>query len=269
MTRTSPEKLRSANSARGNPSKLRRAKSWRVCDTPNHGRLESKNGSKPERASANDCQCLATLGYFAANVIHDVNNPLGTALSSVQLALRLAQTNGSTQLVAALKRSAVSIRQASQLIARLSLLTADGSSGEVNCCPRDVAHAAKSVMAQYAKCHDCSLRLRCSSGDARACGDAVQLTLALVNLMADAIERGATAICVASKMTPSSIAVEIQDNSTHAAIHSERVGSLSVTSNRVDSVVHSIVQRHSGRLEAKQRRSGGRTMSLILPLRSR
>jgi signal transduction histidine kinase len=96
---------------------------------PSQSRMIHTGNSDLARASADEASDAARSAEYASlnllvelvsDVVHDINNPLGTALSSCQIALRLLPGDSPDQLVTCLERAVSSIRRASDVVTNLT-----------------------------------------------------------------------------------------------------------------------------------------------------
>jgi C4-dicarboxylate-specific signal transduction histidine kinase len=223
-----------------------------------------------DAGAQSDCDCLATLGQFAAHVVHDVNNPLGTALASAQLALRMVREQDSPRLTLCLERAVASIRQASQLVKRLEVLVLEPPVEQATFDPHDAVQAAQSLTANYAKCCGCRIRVRREGAAALASGDAMQLTLALVGLICRAIQAGAETIAVVQKSSVGTFVVRVSDdapNASHTPHSNDPIQTIpSYTDAACElSLAGKIIRRLGGRLDITPRRNRGTSIRIHLP----
>jgi C4-dicarboxylate-specific signal transduction histidine kinase len=218
-----------------------------------------------DAVAESDCTCLATLGQFAAHVVHDVNSPLGTALASTQLAQRIVREQDSPRLSLCLERAAASIRQASRFVKRLEVLVSEPPVE-----PHDVVKAAKSLTANYAKCCGCRIRVRRDGAAALVSGDAMQLTLALVALICRAIQAGAKTITVAQKSTVGTFLVRVSDDALNASRTSQANDQIQTIQSNTDaafdmSLARKIIRCLGGRVDITPRRNRGTSIHIHLP----
>ncbi|WP_254512670.1 ATP-binding protein [Anatilimnocola floriformis] len=210
------------------------------------------------------CERLATLGNFVAGIAHEINNPLGAALSSNQAAMRLLAPGAPPVLKQCLETSLGSIRRCAQIVRSLLRFCRDEPAKQTEFDVRDVIAAAETITRSYAQENQCEIVLKLGCVDLSACGSPLELELVFVNLLRNAVEAKARRVTAECRVIDREIEISICDDG--CGIPSEqswRLGEPFFTTRQKSggtglglTVVHNIVREHAGRIEFIRRERG-------------
>jgi signal transduction histidine kinase len=197
---------------------------------------------------------LVAFARFATGVVHEVNNPLGIALSSAQLALRHLPSSAPPQHVRCLERVVESVRAASNAIREMLQASSGfglGSRTQVFDV-RDVLRFATTAMQGEADERGCVVVWNVSTEKSQIAGNPLAIEIAIASLVYRAIESGATKVELSSHVRGEwlevVIAGDVFDLDADADGDSE-VG-----------VIEQIVREHEGELDLQMTDDGSKSI---------
>ncbi len=216
---------------------------------------------------------LTTLGNFCAGIAHEINNPLGAALVSVQTAARLAPPEAHPRVAECLEVALSSVRRCSAIVKSLLRFCREEPASKE---PIDLSAAvtlAESLTRAYAADQGCRLETSPSAGPLWVEGNQIELEIVLVNLLRNAVEAGATRVTLETRESANDAKIAVDDNGRGIReADLERLCDPFFTTRRSRggaglglSIVHSIVEDHGGRLDFLPNSAGGTTASITLP----
>ncbi len=140
---------------------------------------------------------LMVLAQLASNIVHEVNNPLGTALSSCQLALRFLPSQSPPQLTTCIDRAISSVRRASEAVKVLVRVCCLKYPAEQSFDIRDVLRFTALIVQSSESGHPCTIDLQLASESTVIRGNPIEIHIALASLVWSEVESGARWVCVA------------------------------------------------------------------------
>ena len=220
------------------------------------------------------CERLATLGNFVAGIAHEINNPLGAALSANQAALRLLPVGCSPVLQQCLDTSLGSIRRCVQIVRSLLGFCRDEPAKQSEFDLRDVIAAAETITRSYAQEHHCEIVLNTGAIPLPANGSPLELELVFVNLLRNAVEAGARRVTADCRLNDNEIEITIEDNGCGIpAEQTWRLGEPFFTTRQKSggtglglTVVQNIMREHAGKVEFIRQEQGTVVRVTLPPL---
>jgi PAS domain S-box-containing protein len=216
---------------------------------------------------------LATLGGFTAGIAHEVNNPLGAALSSTQAALRLLPQRSSPLLKECLENTLESVRRSTAVVRSLLRFCRDEPAHRCEFDLCEVARIAVTITHTYAAAHACQLQLELGDAPQNVLGIPIELEMVFVNLVRNAIEAGASRITLSAQSDGHQVVFQVADNGCGIAEGDAwRLCDPFFTTRRKSggtglglSIVHKIIQEHGGTLTFSPQAPRGTLVCVALP----
>jgi signal transduction histidine kinase len=158
---------------------------------------------------------LLAFARFATGVIHEVNNPLGIALLSAQLARRHLPADTSPQVTAALDRVIYGVRTASEAVRTMLEVCRESepsAAADVAIDVRDVLRFTALVMQSVGRRKGCVVRWHLSPEAARVQVNPLDLEIALSSLIYESLGAQSKTIELYSRADAHSIEIEVIDD---------------------------------------------------------
>ena len=226
---------------------------------------------------------VATMGQLSASIAHEVNQPIGAAVTNAHAALRWLRATppNMDEVHHALSRIVSNGNRATDVISRIRAFIKKAPPCND---ALDVNQAVLEVVAltrSEAKKNKVAVQMQLADGLPVVQGDRVQLQQVLLNLIINAMEAmcasdaGSRRLLISSAMSASNdISVEIQDSGPGLPEASaEKIFQAFYTTKPAGlgmglSICRSIVEGHGGQLRAAPRDPTGATFTFTLPVRS-
>lgn len=196
---------------------------------------------------------LVAFARFATGVVHEVNNPLGIALSSAQLALRHLPSSAPPQHVRCLERVVESVREASNAIREMLQVSGNfslGSRAQV-LDVRDVLRFATTAMQGVADERGCAVIWDVAPESSRMVGNPLAIEIAIASLVYRSLESGATKVELSSQVCGKQLEVAIADDVTELGTYADEIADFDV--------IEQIVREHDGELNFQSTNYGTRS----------
>lgn len=197
---------------------------------------------------------LVAFARFATGVVHEVNNPLGIALSSAQLALRHLPSSAPPQHVRCLERVVESVRDASNAIREMLQVSGNfnlGNRGQVFDV-RDVLRFATTAMQGVADERGCTVIWDVAPESSRMVGNPLAIEIAIASQVYRAIESGATKVELSSQVCGQWLEVVIADDVFELEADTDDISEAGV--------IEQIVREHEGQLDFQMTDGGSKSI---------
>jgi PAS domain S-box-containing protein len=226
---------------------------------------------------------VATMGQLSASIAHEVNQPIGAAVTNAHAALRWLKATppNMDEVHHALSRIVSNGNRATDVISRIRAFIKKAPPCKDGL---DVNQAVLEVVAltrSEAKKNKVAVQMQLADGLPVVQADRVQLQQVLLNLIINAIEAmctsdaGSRRLLISSAMTASNdISVEVRDSGPGLPEASaEQIFQAFYTTKPAGlgmglSICRSIVEAHGGQLRAAPRDPTGAAFTFTLPVRS-
>jgi signal transduction histidine kinase len=217
---------------------------------------------------------LASLGRTMASLVHELNGPLTTLTTSIDLLVERDPHNHH-HLLADIHRSG---RRARNLARRILSFARPGTSGRADLCPSALVSGALDLVQAQARSHNIELSFTPTSQRSLIKGDEIELRQVLVNLLTNAIQAlsqspAPRCVSIATGYREPWVAIDILDSGP--GIDQDtllRIFDPFYTTKSAQQgtglglhIARRIVEAHQGRLLAKSEVGEGTTFTLLLP----
>ena len=219
---------------------------------------------------------LASIGTLAAGIAHEINNPVGSILAAAQLAQVLQAESGREEEVAlALEDIEAQAKRCGEIVRSVLQFSRDERTEKWDCALAEIVTRSLRLTSAFAEERGAQIELQLAERDVFARVNPIQLEQALVNLLRNAVESGATQIVMTlSRLDSRALArVEIRDDGPGIPERDRmRIFEPFYTTKRGEggtglglSVVHGIATEHGGALSVGAVGGGGVAVRLELP----
>jgi PAS domain S-box-containing protein len=226
---------------------------------------------------------VATMGQLSASIAHEVNQPIGAAVTNAHAALRWlgATPSNVDEVRQALSRIVINGNRATDVLSRIRAFIKKAPPRK-DCL--DVNHAILEVVAltrSEAKKNKVAVQMNLAEGLPVVQADRVQLQQVILNLIMNAIEAmsasdaGSRRLLISSAKSESNdVSVEVQDSGPGFPVASvEQIFQAFYTTKPAGlgmglSICRSIVEAHGGQLRAAARDPTGAIFTFSLPVLS-
>ncbi len=224
-------------------------------------------------------QRAAAIGSFAAGIAHEINNPLGSALLAVETALALLKDPQQLLTVEQCLRSILEAMERCGRVVHGLLAFARQQPTEREICDLNaiVTRASETVHA-FLEQRQATLHMEVSPQPLEVLASPLELELALVNLLRNAIESQLQGAKVAVRTTSrrSWAVVQIEDNGPGLTAEEQKHMFDPLYTTRIReggtglgaTVASAIVEQHGGRIEVESWPGIGTRVEVWLPLAS-
>ncbi|MBI3786019.1 MAG: PAS domain S-box protein [Deltaproteobacteria bacterium] len=238
---------------------------------------------REQQAELAHVQRMATMGQMAAELAHEINQPLGAIVNYADgLAVRMREGKFDTvELHAIAQRVADEARRAAAVLRRVRDFVGNRSPSLETCDINEIVSETAQVLETDARNRQVTLRLRLATPLPQMVLDRVQIRQVLVNLIRNAVEA-----VVASSPERRLVEVEtvaIGTERVHITVRDSGVGLPQVADRIFEAffttkpgglgmglaISRSIVEAHHGQLWAEPNAAGGAIFHLELPVASR
>jgi signal transduction histidine kinase len=210
---------------------------------------------------------LLAFARFATGVIHEVNNPLGIAMLSAQLARRHLPADAAPQVTAALDRVIYGVRTASEAVRTMLRVCRESESdaaSDIAIDVRDVLRFTALVMQSVGRRKGCVVRWQLSPEAAPVRANPLDLEIALASLIYESFDARSTAIELHSRVNASSIEIEVVDDGLEPRTGCYEGGEFAHALDG-NELVAAIVADQGGILQRKANDLGGVTTAIRFP----
>jgi PAS domain S-box-containing protein len=222
---------------------------------------------------------LASVGTLAAGMAHEINNPIGTILLAAQNVLELRRKPHTEKLVDDCLRGIVAdAERCSRIIRNVMDFARRQPSRKEIIGAATVIERAIALTDKFVRDHDSKLKLDIAPHLPCVRANPIEIEQVLVELITNAVEARSASpqIRIEADQTVHGVRISVHDNGRGiSGGHVNRVFDPFFTTRREQahaglglSVVHGIIQQHSGRIEVKSRPGQGTTFTIHLPVAS-
>lgn len=215
---------------------------------------------------------LASLGVAAAGIVHEVNSPIASALASANAALRYAPQDGPPELRDSLRNVLASIERCSETVGSLTSLCRDTPAARSRIELGELVQSALSISELKELPRNCCIETALPARPARIPGNAMQLKIALINLVRNAVDANSSRVRIAVRKRGDWMELRVSDNG-----HGLRICNLDdlpplfgVRSDQTGiglTVVKAIIAHHGGTITGAANRPRGCVIIVRLPRR--
>jgi PAS domain S-box-containing protein len=244
---------------------------------------ESERRYRETQAELARANRVATMGQLTASIAHEVNQPIGAAVTNANAALRWlsAQRPDLEEVRQALRRIVENGNRASEVIGRIRALIKKAPPRKEGVAINDAILGVVTLIHGEVVKNRVSARTQLAEGLPIIEGDRVQLQQVILNLIVNAIEAMSgqnepprTLLISTEKNQPDGVLVAVRDSGPGPAPETlERLFDPFYTT-KADgmgmglSICHSIIEAHGGRLWASANQSRGAVFQFTLPANS-
>lgn len=219
---------------------------------------------------------LASIGTLASGIAHEINNPVGAILAAAQLAqIMRSDASAGREVDAALVDIVAEAKRCGDIVRGVLQFAREERTDKWACALRDLVFRSIRLTAAFAEQHGARLVPEVPEISPWAQANPTQLEQAIVNLVRNAIESGATTVRIALRRQPDdqTATIEVQDDGIGIS-ESDRLRILEpfYTTRRSNggtglglSVVHGIALEHGGSLAIDSNGARGSSIVLRLP----
>ncbi len=220
---------------------------------------------------------LANIGLLAAGIVHEINNPTGSALLAAETALSALDDPESRPRVAAcLKNIVTSLERCGRIVRSLLRYSREEPAEKQACSINDVARQVIELSRSYAEQRGAELRLELAPDVPLAPMNPLEIELVLVNLIRNAVEagEGCVAVTLQTQQTENSVQATVADTGCGMTpaqlahvfdpLYTTRRGCGG--SGLGMSIAQRIVQAHAGRMEVRSQPDCGTAVVIDLPI---
>ena len=160
---------------------------------------------------------LAMIGVMAAGIAHDINNPLGAALTSAETALAIKDNPDNAETFERCMQNIVgSIRRCGQIGKSLLQFARQGQSKRSRQDLNDVVRGACDAVRSYLKRHRATIHLSLDEYLPKVMLSRLEIEQVLVNLIQNAVQatEGPAVMTIRTGKTADSVRITVRDNGT-------------------------------------------------------
>lgn len=217
------------------------------------------------------------LGVFAAGLAHEINNPLGAALLSAETALKLFDRSESPPLLGECLRNVVSAIERCGAIVREILAFSRQQPGKKELVDlRELVERSIRAVQIFLERRQASLHVQLHSGPLTVVASPLEIEVALVNLLRNAIESRQSDTHVSVTLTTQGkfAVLTIRDNGRGMTAYEVEHMFDPFYTTRISeagtglgaAIAHAIIQDHDGRIDVRSQVGYGTTVEVYLPL---
>jgi len=220
---------------------------------------------------------LACLGLLAAGIAHEINNPMGSALVAAETAQAIKDSpDAGEQLATCLQNIVTSMERCGRIVKTLLRYTRHEPTEKQACNLNDVAEQSIELVRPYGESRGAQLRLDLDPAAPLVSMNPLEIELALVNVLRNAIEAGSRSevVTVRTLRIKDGVRVEVRDNG--CGMNQQQIAHLFdplYTTHRQTGgsglgmgITLGTVQEHEGHMEVQSQPGQGTTVTIDLPI---
>ena len=245
------------------------------------GRKQAEEALRSSQAQLSRAIQTATVGEFAAAIVHEVNQPLAAVVTNGQACLRwlAAQPAGLAKAQEAAERIVRDGKEAGEVVRRIRALFKQAAVEKIELDLNEVIGEVLHLLNEETTRRRVTVETDLGQDLAPVAGDRVQLQQLVFNLLLNAIEAMDSAVDRPKKLficskrpSPETVLVEVQDSGSGLK-DPERIFDAFFTTKDNGmgmglAICRSIIDAHHGRLWAASGEGVGTTFSFTLPVRA-
>ena len=219
---------------------------------------------------------LGSLGTLAAGIAHEINNPVGAALLAAETALIVKDNpDEAERFERCLNNVVTSLDRCGRIVRNMLKFARDEPAEKQPCQITDVIRQSRDLVRTYAQRHGTTIRLALDRDLPRVVIGWLDMELALINLLHNAIKASADGgqVVVRAELADAGVRISIEDNGCGMTDEQKKHAFDPFHTNWQAQggtglglgITYGIVQDHRGTIELDSTPGKGTTMTIILP----
>jgi PAS domain S-box-containing protein len=219
---------------------------------------------------------LGAVGTLAAGIAHEINNPVGAALLAAETALAIKDDpDNAESFEKCLNNVVTSLDRCGRIVRNLLTFSRDGTAEKQPCEISEVIRQSRDLAKPYAERHRTTIRLTLDRDLPEVAVGRLDMELALINLLHNAIRAGGEdgQVMIRAEAADSGVRISVEDNGCGmTAEQKEHVFEPFYTTWQTQggtglglSITYGIVQDHGGTIEVDSTPGEGTTVTVTLP----
>jgi PAS domain S-box-containing protein len=242
--------------------------------------VENITERKQSEQALRRAERLASIGTLAAGIAHEINNPLGAIMLSVDAVIMSEdRPNRSEILNVALENIRASALRCGRIVKSVLQFARDDVSRKLPGDLGEVARRARDMAHSYAAKQRVSLRLEISDPLPPVEMNTTEMGQVFINLLSNAIEASEPGDCVTVRIAPRNDEMEIIFQDQGAGMTDNQVNRMfdPFYTSRAEqggtglglSITYGIIEQHGGKIGVQSSHGKGTTITIRLPLAGR
>ncbi len=243
------------------------------------GTIHDVTSVRRTEAQSQRSQRLASLGELAAEIAHEINNPICAAWLAVEAAVSIhkQQHPQAAALDECLSTVASAVQRCQSIVQNILQLARREPSRKTECDLNVIADLACKATGSYAEANGAKITLQRARGLNLACVNSTQIEQVLVNLIRNAIQAGGKQVVVETAEDPNRWGLLRVRDDGRGIPQSEVEQIFEPFVSRGDGrsnvglglyLAHAIVVEHGGSIEVESEEGIGTTMTVKIPLKN-
>ena len=241
--------------------------------------LISRDITERKRAEAalRRTERLSSLETLAAGIAHEINNPVGAALLAAETALEIRDEPGNAErFEKCLNNVVTSLDRCGRIVRDMLMFSRDEPAEKHPCQIAEVIQQSRDLVRSYAQRHQTTIRLALDRDLPEVVIGRLDMELALINLLRNAIEAGGKngQIVIHVKLTDAGVRISIEDNGCGMTSEQKKQMFDPFYTTRQTkggtglglSITYGIIQDHGGTIDVHSTPGKGTTVTVTLPV---
>ncbi|MEO2047977.1 MAG: ATP-binding protein [Pirellulales bacterium] len=220
---------------------------------------------------------LSSLGALAAGIAHEINNPLGAALLSAETAMEVKDDPDETErFKKCLSNVIASLDRCVRIVRNLLTFSRDKPAVKKLYPISEVIQQSQDLVQSYARQHQTTIRLALDSDLPKLVIDRLEIELALINLLRNAVQAGGeeNRVVIRAQLANSAVRITVEDKGCGMTCEQKKNAFAPFFTTRQTqggtglglSITYDIVQNHGGTIEVQSTLGEGTTVIVTLPI---